>query len=86
MYLISKPETEFSGQVSVLAKIVDIVKLFSYVVSYNITYLLIYTLQESYVWDHYIRRNWSFFPVGDCVQEQERRERERLKQNQVAVL
>ncbi|XP_065916546.1 ryanodine receptor 2-like isoform X2 [Dysidea avara] len=51
MYLISKPETEFSGQ-------------------------------ESYVWDHYIRRDWSFFPVGDCVQEQERRERERSKQSQ----
>jgi hypothetical protein len=30
-------------------------------------------LQESYVWEMYLKRRWDFFPVGDSFRGQEER-------------
>lgn len=37
-------------------------------------------LQESYVWEMYLKQNWDFFPVGDCFRKQEERKEHPKKQ------
>lgn len=58
MYLINKPETEYTGQVRDSS-----IYCFIGIHIRDLHWLL---TKESYVWKLYQARSWDFFPVGDC--------------------
>lgn len=61
MYLIDKPETEFTGQV----RWGDPPVLYALMKDYS---------QESYVWNLFLEGNLDFFPVGDCFRFSQERQ------------
>ncbi len=44
--------------------------IFRFFLKYFIFICVLLLLQETYVWELYQKRNWEFFPVGDCFRKQ----------------